>query len=243
MSWQEELGELPILRLPEASEALLELAEKAYRELDGLPRVARAWGWLSRLEELEPRLCEQREAQGGARVVRRLMALEGLLTGLSLGLSFVRLALALGPESEQRDEAGRLHCLTGPARGSEYWVCGEQVDPAWVLAPGRKTLQDLTRLRSAEARRALLKRMGPRRALETGWASVLDLDRDFAGGPRRLLALDVGDSEPLVVVEVTDATSQALHYLRVPPTVRSCAEGVAWTFGFSIGGYRPLAEA
>lgn len=243
MSWQQELGELPILRLPEASEELIGQAELAYRELEGLPRVARAWGWLMRLEELEPRLAAQREVQGGQRLVRRLMALEGLLSALPLSLSFTRLALSVGPESEQRDELGRLHCLTGPARANEYWVRGEQVDPVWVLAPQRKTVRDLSQVRSLAARRALLQRMGPRRAVETGWSQVLDLDRDRAGGPRRLLSLEVGDCEPLVLVEVTCPSTGAVHYLRVPPATRTCAEAVAWTFGLESERYHPLAEA
>ena len=218
-------------------------AEEAYDDLGELPRAARAWAWLARLEELEPAVTALREAEGGHRLVRRLMALEGLLQGLPLPLSFVRLALSVGPGREERDEQGRLHCLYGPARANEYWVRGERVDPTWVLAPQRKTVRDLAGVASLPARRALLQRMGVRRALETGWSAVLDLDRDAAGGPRRLLSMDVGDSEPMVVVEVTCTSTRALHYLRVPPTVRSCAEAVAWTFGMERERYRPVAEA
>ncbi|MCE7875035.1 hypothetical protein DYH09_32365 [bacterium CPR1] len=250
MSWQDELGELPILRLPSADTGFLARAEQAYEELSGLPRVARAWGWLMRLEELDPdagaALAGQRAAQGGSRLVRRLMALEGLLQALSPGLhrppGFVRLALAVGPEQEMRDGEGRLHSLHGPARGYEYWVCGEQVDPVWVLAPQRKTLQELTRLRSLPARRTLLPRMGHARAVETGWARVVDLDRDATGHRRRLLNLDLPEDEPLVLVEVRCTSTHRLHYLRVPPGTRSCAEAVAWTFGLERDAYRPVAE-
>ncbi len=251
MSWQDELGELPILRLSEVDPSFLARAEQAYEELAELPRVARAWGWLMRLEELDPGaatvLAEQRTTQGGSQLVRRLMALEGLLQALSGGLhrtpGFVRLALAVGPDKELRDQEGRLHSLHGPARGHEYWVCGEQVDPIWVLAPQRKTLQDLMRLRSVPARRTLLPRMGHSRAVETGWARVLDLDRDAAGHRRRLLSLDLSEDEPLVLVEVRCTSTHRLHHLRVPPQTRGCAEAVAWTFGLEVDAYRPVAEA
>jgi hypothetical protein len=49
------------------------------------------------------------------------------------------------------------------------------------------------------------------------------------------------------MVEVVNATpepdgSRATYWLRVPPDIRSAHAGVAWTFGFNEGNYRPLAE-
>jgi hypothetical protein len=49
------------------------------------------------------------------------------------------------------------------------------------------------------------------------------------------------------MVQVANATPDPegwnrLHLLRVPPTVRSCAEAVAWTFGMEASEYAPVQE-
>lgn len=56
------------------------------------------------------------------------------------------------------------------------------------------------------------------------------------------------DAEPLIVVEVVNMTperdgSYAHHFLRVPPTVGTAREAVAWTFGFDNAGDYILAAA
>ena len=38
-----------------------------------------------------------------------------------------------------------------------------------------------------------------------------------------------------------DATRQH-HFLRVPPTMTTCGEAVAWTFGLTAGEYAPRIE-
>lgn len=44
------------------------------------------------------------------------------------------------------------------------------------------------------------------------------------------------------VIRVVDATSGKYYYLLVPPTVRTCKEALAWTFGLPANHYRPLFQ-
>jgi hypothetical protein len=71
---------------------------------------------------------------------------------------------------------------------------------------------------------------------------VLDRDQD-AGGPRRLLRVDVAGDEPLVCVSVICPSTRRQFMLRVPPTMTSCRHAVAWTAGFdNPDDYQPMVE-
>ena len=95
---------------------------------------------------------------------------------------------------------------------------------------------------NAEVRRVMIERMGFERFLKEANAIVLDRDRD-AGGPRQLLRVELAGDEPLVCVSVL-CPSTGRHYLiRVPPTMVTCHQAVAWTAGFdNAADYRPEAE-
>ena len=50
------------------------------------------------------------------------------------------------------------------------------------------------------------------------------------------------------MVEVLNSTpepdgTRRTYFLRVPPTMRTAREAVAWTFGLDGGEYRPAAES
>jgi hypothetical protein len=84
---------------------------------------------------------------------------------------------------------------------------------------------------NAERRRVMTERFGLDRFMSQAQARVLDQDRD-AGGPRRLLRIDLAGDEPLVCVSVICPTTHRQFMLRVPPTMTTCRQAVAWTAGF-----------
>jgi hypothetical protein len=54
--------------------------------------------------------------------------------------------------------------------------------------------------------------------------------------------------EDLVAVEVTNSTQEPdkswkNYILRVPPTMRTCAQAVAWSFDLSESEYQPAVES
>lgn len=70
-----------------------------------------------------------------------------------------------------------------------------------------------------------------------------DLNGDEAYGEALL-----DQDEPLVMVEVTNSTQEPdgtwkSYMLRVPPTVQTCQQAVAWTFGVDEREYAPAAES
>jgi hypothetical protein len=42
---------------------------------------------------------------------------------------------------------------------------------------------------------------------------------------------------------VQDASTPHQYYLRVPPTIQTAAEAVAWSFGLAVEEYHPAQES
>ena len=148
------------------------------------------------------------------------------------------------PVEVHRDEQGRLHSFTGPAyRWGDgfqgYAIHGVQVPPWVVKEPERLTLAYVWETANLEVRRVLIDRFGRRRLLEESGAIVTHCDCDGAGMPRRLFRLP-GQG---CYVEVRCPSTAHEHILCVPPTVKTCHEAVAWTFGKTPEEYAPALEA
>lgn len=96
--------------------------------------------------------------------------------------------------------------------------------------------------RNAEVRRVMIERMGFERFMAEAKAVVLNEDTD-PGGPRKLLMVTLDNDEPLVVVSVRCPSTGRAYLIRVPPTMKTCRQAVAWTAGFdNEKDYIPVAE-
>jgi hypothetical protein len=138
----------------------------------------------------------------------------------------------------------RLHCADGPAvawpdgRCYYFWR-GVQVPEFVIAAPDSLHGQLVLEERNAEVRRVMIERLGHDRfILETG-ARPLQAD-DYGA----LYRIELEGDEPLVLVHVTNSTpepdgSVKKYFLRVPPSVRTAREAVAWTFDLPASRYRP----
>jgi hypothetical protein len=173
---------------------------------------------------------------------RSLSAFNQLVSGYWLGRN---LALVVRrPRLLSRDESGRLHSASGKA--VEYhdgWGCyvwhGTPVPKRFILAPEELSREDFLNEPNIEMRRVIQERMGARFVEELG-GTVLD------AGPRgTLYAVDLPDDpeEVAYYVQVQDASTARQYYLRVPPTVLTAEEAVAWTFSLNTDEYRPAQES
>ena len=150
------------------------------------------------------------------------------------------------------DERGRLHHDDGPALaygdGTALWsIHGVEVPSAIVTDPSSITVAAIDAETNAEVRRVMTERFGPERLIREGGARLADEDetgrlwvRSFPGSRWR-------PPEPLVMVEVQNATpepdgSVRTYFLRVPPTITSARAAVAWTFGLDGSSYVPALE-
>ncbi len=140
----------------------------------------------------------------------------------------------------RHNEHGLLHASAGPALAypdgmSIYAWEGVSVPSDAILDPASITADRIEQESDPQIRRALIDIHGTRRFLEARarlvhedavgrlWAST------FPGGTWLLVEVENGTTEP-------DGTRRR-HYLRVPPTMRTAREAVAWTYGLRAEDY------
>ena len=151
------------------------------------------------------------------------------------------------PTEIHLDARERLHSLTGPAMAfndgwSLYAIHGNAVSERLVVRPEAVTLEDLPLDTDLEVLHASIELLGHERFLATAKAELVQED-DFG----RLHQIQFFDYEPLMVVEVVNATPDPdgkvrRHLLRVPPETESAHEAVAWSFGRRAKDYAPLVQ-
>jgi hypothetical protein len=145
------------------------------------------------------------------------------------------------------DEQGRLHHPSGPLvaypDGWGIWAWhGVRVPRQVIERPDAITVSQIRTTRNLEVRRVLLERYGLDRYLRDADATLAQVD-DYG----RLWRCELPGDEPLVMVEVVNATAEpdgtfATYLLRVPPAMRIAKEAVAWTFGMAADDYRPAVQ-
>jgi hypothetical protein len=180
------------------------------------------------------------------------------LEELSLAAGAGVLAFAIGTRNEvvaiprpsfRLDRQGRLHDWDGkpaacwPWGGEDvYFWQGVQMTESAGRNPAKVTAQRALGWDNAERRRVALERLGWERALEQLRGELVQQDdygrlwRIEPSSPRTPWGIPTLP-EPIVLVEVANATqepdgSRRRYHLRVPPTIRTAREAVAWTFGF-----------
>jgi hypothetical protein len=164
------------------------------------------------------------------------------VSGYWLGQDTV--VLVRRPTHLSRDRQGRLHratgrCLEYPDGWGFYAWHGVRVPEKVILAPERLSREDFLREPNAEVRRVMQERMGQRFVPELG-GEVLD------SGPRgTLYEVKLPDDDPEGVaryVQVQDASTPRQYFVRVPPTIQTAAEAVAWSFQVAVEEYHPAQE-
>jgi hypothetical protein len=119
---------------------------------------------------------------------------------------------------------------------------GVPINERVAFRPETITATEILAETNAELRRVLLERMGYEAFLSAAEAETMHRDRD-PGGERRLLRVRMQNDEDLVCVSVICPSTGRQYIIRVPPTMRSCRQAVAWIAGFdNPDDYRPLVE-
>jgi hypothetical protein len=171
------------------------------------------------------------------------------------------------------DDTGRPHSSHGPShRWRDGWRLyhrhGVPVPDHVFERPDTITVSEIENTRNAEVRRAMIERYGQTRYLLDSGAQLIS--QDEAG---MLYRKDVAGDEPIALVRVLNSTpepdgvlsrDEAIaafgpaawrlkrqpattrwkeYVIRVPPSMDSARQAVAWTFGLSAEDYRPYAES
>jgi hypothetical protein len=137
----------------------------------------------------------------------------------------------------------RLHCPDGPAvwwpDGTRYWYWrGVRVPEHVIMRPNELTAPQIWGEPNIEVRRVMIERIGMARFLCL-CGDPPPAHEDHTG---KLYRVHLPDDEPVTLVRVTDPSTRREYFLRVPPTVRSAREAVAWTFNMDPDAWAPLVE-
>lgn len=103
---------------------------------------------------------------------------------------------------------------------------------------GALPAKDILAVRNVEVRRILVGEFGYARILSGMPHEVTDKD-----GEQELVRINWGvRNEPICLVKVKCPSTEAFYTLRVPPTMKTVKEAVAWTFNVPAGDYTPEKE-
>lgn len=135
---------------------------------------------------------------------------------------------------------------------------GVQVEQRLITQPDTITAEEVLAERNVEVARVMLERMGIERFADEARPTILDQDhvtftvdayrswipeflrslglgtaRQAVTLQRRLLSIDTphDPDRRVVAVEVVCPSTGRRYLLRVPPSMRTCTQAVAWTFG------------
>ena len=162
---------------------------------------------------------------------------------------FATVAVAVRPATTVvLDAEGRPHAEDGPALawadGTCVYAWRGRVVPSDVLASGAPvTRSRINREMDPDRRLVLIERYGlGRYLLEAGGTEI---QHDACG---RLYRLTQPVGEPILAVRVVNHTpepdgSVREFWLRVPPTMTTARQAVAWTFDLPAERYDPIAQS
>ncbi|MCM8796694.1 MAG: toxin-antitoxin system YwqK family antitoxin [Candidatus Omnitrophica bacterium] len=107
-----------------------------------------------------------------------------------------------------------------------------------LLASKELTAETIVRIRNTALRRILLEEFGYERFLQQMNHEVIEKE-----GEQELIKINWHRrEEPIYLVKVRCATTGVFYTLRVPPTMQTVKEAIAWTFGMKKEEYNPDTE-
>jgi hypothetical protein len=141
------------------------------------------------------------------------------------------------------DLAGtQIQSLPDSCQGVQLRWRGVPIDERIAFRPETITPGEILDETNVELRRVLLECMGYANFLQQAGAEVLDRDSD-PGGERQLLRVPFQNDEDLVCVSVLCPSTGRQYVVRVPPTMRTCHQAVAWVAGYdNPDDYQPIVE-
>lgn len=162
---------------------------------------------------------------------------------------YATVALAVWPPTTVAlDPEGRPHAEDGPALawadGTQVFAWhGQLVPPALVKEGAPAVRSRIERERDPLHRSILIERYGLGRYLTE--AGAAEIHSDDCG---RLYRLRQSGDEAIAAVRVVNHSPEPdgsfrEFWLRVPPTVTTAREAVAWTFGLAETDYTPFAQS
>jgi len=160
------------------------------------------------------------------------------------------------PKTIRVDERGNLHSEDGPAMefaGATRiyaWHGIELSEDLFTgIATGKILPRQIEKIDNTEIRRAAIGLFGEGRYLDMMGAEVVDeVALDDTSEPlgvrgARLLRMNVGALEPVLVIRMINTSNGEVYYETVPPNMTTCKQAIAWHHWDAPENYFPDWEA
>jgi hypothetical protein len=140
---------------------------------------------------------------------------------------------------------GKKHGLDADKWGSiSYYYEGVRIPPHFYTKPDSLSITEVLAHPNTEVRYVGIKIVGMDRVLDSKNTTIIHKDKQKN---QILFQIKGIFDEPVCYVKVVNNTCEKNgtykdYYLCVPPTVKTCAEAVAWTFRMTADEYNPLQE-
>jgi hypothetical protein len=99
------------------------------------------------------------------------------------------------------------------------------------------TARDILKCENLEIKQTLLRRYGYEKFVRD--LRGIKVQEDKFG---ELVKLNFKGEETMKFVKVKDSSTDRIYVIRVPSEIKTCREGVAWTFGLRTSEYNPKKE-
>ncbi|HEY9717928.1 MAG TPA: hypothetical protein V6C69_10695 [Trichormus sp.] len=145
------------------------------------------------------------------------------------------------------DDRGRLHsadfkAIEYPDGFHLYSWHGTTVADFIIVEPEKISVELIESEQNVEVRRVLIERYGTAKYVHDSGSK--EIDRDSFGV---LYRKEIPNDEAIVMVAVMNSTPEPdgsfhQYFLRVPPTINTAREAVAWTFSMDADDYFPKSQ-
>ena len=152
------------------------------------------------------------------------------------------------PKVVSTDENYALHCDNGPAFVTRddieyYFWHGTLIEKELYEKRARLKPREIDAVRNVSVRGALIEIYGRDRYFRD--SKLKKVQQDSSG---ILYIKTLKDEEPVALVRVSNSTAEPdgsfkTYLLRVPPSMKTAREAVAWTFGLDPDEYDPVFES
>lgn len=121
---------------------------------------------------------------------------------------------------------------------------GVRIPQEIILHPERITTESVLKEENQEVRRVMLERYGWDRLLDNLKAERVNSDdTGVLVSTKKMNKYLEGEDQEARFVLVVDSSTSRRYALRVPPSIQTARQGVAWTFDQEEDEYMPLKEA
>ena len=147
------------------------------------------------------------------------------------------------------DQEGVLHSTDSPALDFDghytvYALHGVILDEKTIMRPNDITAREIIEEPNSTLANIKMERLTVPNFMAKVCPKILDEDYDSQGNSRKLLHVQFPHDRDgrLVCVEVICPSTDKQYLLRVPPTMETIADAIAWTFGMDKKDYAPIIE-